>query len=52
MISCAIGRLRMIDVLKDVTIMLIPMLGVLALIIVWPDVVLWLPRQISPEFLK
>jgi len=52
MISCAIGKMRMFDVLKDVTIMLIPMLGVLALIIVWPDVVLWLPRQISPEFLK
>jgi TRAP-type C4-dicarboxylate transport system permease large subunit len=39
-------------VLKDVMIMLLPMLGVLALLIVWPDVALWLPRQISPEFLK
>jgi tripartite ATP-independent transporter DctM subunit len=52
MISCAIARIRMIDVLKDVLIMLIPMFGVLALVIVWPDFVLWLPRQISPEFLK
>jgi TRAP-type C4-dicarboxylate transport system permease large subunit len=52
MISCAIGKMRLIDVLKDVTIMLLPMLGVLALLIVWPDVALWLPRQISPEFLK
>jgi TRAP-type C4-dicarboxylate transport system permease large subunit len=44
--------MRLLDVLKDVSIMLIPMLGVLGLIIVWPDVALWLPRQISPEFLK
>ena len=52
MISCSIAKIRMVDALKDVMIMLIPMLGVLALVIVWPDVVLWLPRQISPEFLK
>jgi TRAP-type C4-dicarboxylate transport system permease large subunit len=52
MISCAIGKMRLIEVLKDVMIMLLPMLGVLALLIVWPDVALWLPRQISPEFLK
>ncbi len=52
MISCAIGKLRLIDVLKDVTLMLVPMLGVLALLIVWPELALWLPRQISPEFLK
>jgi tripartite ATP-independent transporter DctM subunit len=52
MISCAIARIRMIDVLKDVLIMLIPMFGVLAVVIAWPDFVLWLPRQISPEFLK
>ena len=42
----------MIDALKDVLIMLIPMLGVLVLVIVWPQVVLFLPSLISPEFLK
>ncbi|HZA94996.1 MAG TPA: TRAP transporter large permease subunit, partial [Burkholderiaceae bacterium] len=52
LISCAIAKIRMIDALKDVTIMLIPMLSVLALLIVWPDVALFLPRLISPEFLK
>jgi tripartite ATP-independent transporter DctM subunit len=52
MISCAIAKMRMIEVLKDVVIMLLPMLAVLALLIVWPDLALWLPRQISPEFLK
>jgi tripartite ATP-independent transporter DctM subunit len=52
MISCAIAKIRMVDALKDVMIMLIPMFGVLALVILWPDFVLWLPRQVSPEFLK
>jgi hypothetical protein len=32
--------------------MLIPMLAVLALLIVWPELVLFLPRLISPEFLR
>jgi hypothetical protein len=31
--------------------MLLPMFGVLVLLIVWPDVVLLLPRLVSPEFL-
>ncbi len=52
MISCAVAGVRILDVLKDVMIMLVPMLAVLAVVIVWPDFVLWLPRQISPEFLK
>jgi TRAP-type C4-dicarboxylate transport system permease large subunit len=52
MIACAIAKIRVVDALKDVMIMLIPMLGVLAIVILWPDFVLWLPRQISPEFLK
>ncbi|MGQ0676548.1 MAG: TRAP transporter large permease [Rhodospirillales bacterium] len=52
MICCAIAKMRIADAIKDVCLMLIPMLGVLALIIVWPDVVLFLPKLISPEFLK
>jgi hypothetical protein len=32
--------------------MLVPMLAVLALLIVWPDVALILPKLISPEFLR
>jgi len=30
----------------------VPMLMVLALVIMWPDVSLILPKLISPEFLK
>jgi hypothetical protein len=33
-------------------IMLLPMLGVLMLVILWPEVVLFLPKLVSPEFLK
>jgi len=52
MICCSIAGMRMIDALKDTMIMLMPMLGVLVLVIVWPGMVLWLPSLISPEFLK
>jgi tripartite ATP-independent transporter DctM subunit len=51
LIACSVAGIRMVDALKDVLIMLIPMLLVLALVIVWPDLVLFLPSLISPEFL-
>ena len=43
MIACAIAKIRMIDALKDVMIMLVPMLAVLALLILWPEMALFLP---------
>jgi tripartite ATP-independent transporter DctM subunit len=52
MIACSVAGIRMIDALRDTFIMLIPMLGVLVLVIVWPEFVLFLPRIVSPEFLK
>jgi tripartite ATP-independent transporter DctM subunit len=52
MISCAIGQIRLLDCIKDVALMLLPMLGVLALVIMWPEVALVLPRWLEPEFLK
>jgi tripartite ATP-independent transporter DctM subunit len=52
MIACSVAGMRMIDALKDTLLMLIPMLGVLVLVIVWPDFSLFLPRIVSPEFLK
>jgi tripartite ATP-independent transporter DctM subunit len=48
MISAHVAGIRIMDALKDVLIMLIPMLAVLALIIVWPTVVLFLPRLFPP----
>jgi tripartite ATP-independent transporter DctM subunit len=52
MISCSIAGVRLGDVLKDTMIMLIPMICVLVLVIVWPQVTLFIPGLISPEFLK
>jgi tripartite ATP-independent transporter DctM subunit len=52
LISCSIAGMRMIEALKDTCIMLLPMLAVLVLIILWPDVALFLPKLISPEFLR
>jgi tripartite ATP-independent transporter DctM subunit len=52
MISCAVAGIRMIAALKDTMIMLLPMLGVLALVILWPDIVLFLPSWIEPEFMR
>ena len=52
LICCSIAGLRLSDVIKDVMLMLLPMIGVLLLVIVWPQLVLFLPGLISPEFLK
>ena len=38
----------MVDALKDTMIMLLPMLAVLALVILWPSVALFLPRLFPP----
>jgi tripartite ATP-independent transporter DctM subunit len=52
MITCSIAGIRVVDALRDVSIMLIPMMLVLVLVIVWPAVVLVLPSLLSPEFLR
>jgi tripartite ATP-independent transporter DctM subunit len=52
MISCAVAKVPLKFALKDTLIMLVPMLVVLAACIVWPEIPLFLPRLISPEFLK
>jgi tripartite ATP-independent transporter DctM subunit len=52
MIACSVAGLRVGDALKDTMIMLLPMLGVLALIIIFPSIVLALPNLVSPEFLR
>ena len=52
MISCAVAKVPMRFAIKDTMIMLVPMLLVLAACILWPEIPLFLPRLISPEFLK
>ncbi|HYG56335.1 MAG TPA: TRAP transporter large permease [Burkholderiales bacterium] len=48
MISAHIAGMRLVDCLKDVIIMLIPMFLVLALVITWPSFTLFLPRLFPP----
>jgi tripartite ATP-independent transporter DctM subunit len=48
MISAHVAGIRIVDALRDVVIMLMPMFAVLALVIMWPDVVLFLPRLFPP----
>jgi tripartite ATP-independent transporter DctM subunit len=48
MIACAVAKIRIVDAIKDVVIMLIPMLIVLALIIVFPQIPLFLPKLFPP----
>jgi len=48
MIACSIAKIRIVDAIKDTMIMLVPMLLVLAAMIVWPNVALFLPRLFPP----
>jgi tripartite ATP-independent transporter DctM subunit len=50
LIACAIGEIPVLRALKDVGIILLPMLGVLLLIILLPDLILALPRLLLPRF--
>jgi len=38
--------------LRDTLIMLVPMLLMLAAIILWPEIPLFLPKLVAPELLK
>jgi tripartite ATP-independent transporter DctM subunit len=51
LISCSLGEIRVLNVLKDVGIILVPMLMLLIIVIVFPEFVLFLPRWITPNFL-
>jgi TRAP-type C4-dicarboxylate transport system permease large subunit len=52
MISCAVAGVPLRFAIKDTLIMLVPMVVVLAALIVWPDIALFLPRLVAPELLK
>jgi TRAP-type C4-dicarboxylate transport system permease large subunit len=51
LISCSLGDLKIIDALKDVGIVLAPMLLLLVVVIAFPEFVLWLPRLLAPAYL-
>jgi TRAP-type C4-dicarboxylate transport system permease large subunit len=50
LISCAIGNITVGQAIKHVAMILAPMLGILLLVIVFPSLVLWLPRLLMPQF--
>ncbi len=50
LIACAIGEIKVHQALKNVVIVLVPMLLVLLLVILLPDLILALPRWLMPRF--
>lgn len=51
LIASSIGKIKVVAALRDVGIILIPMLVLLVLVILFPELVLFLPRLIAPEYL-
>ena len=49
LIACTIGEIKLIAALKDVIIVLIPMLVVLLIVILFPEVILAIPRLLMPK---
>ena len=52
LIAASIGQIRLVQALKDVAVILLPMVVVLLLIIAMPDLILALPRLIMPKFIN
>ncbi len=52
LISAAIGGMNVVSVMRDVCIILAPMLLILILIIIFPEIALWLPRTLMPMTFK
>ncbi|WP_146347827.1 TRAP transporter large permease [Phaeobacter marinintestinus] len=49
LISASIGGLNVVQVVRDVAIILIPMLVILILLITFPEIALWLPKTLMPK---
>jgi len=52
LIAAAIGKVRLLEVLRDVAIILLPMLAVLFIIVLFPDLILALPRWLMPKYIN
>ena len=48
LISAAIGGLNVVQVLREVVIILAPMLAILILLAAFPQIILWLPQTLLP----
>ncbi|MEQ9689988.1 MAG: TRAP transporter large permease subunit, partial [Bauldia litoralis] len=51
LISCSIGKITVRQALRDVGIILAPMLVILAIVILFPALTLWLPRMLMGKFI-
>ncbi|MCG8509687.1 MAG: TRAP transporter large permease, partial [Rhodospirillales bacterium] len=51
LIACAVGEIKVLQALKDVGVILLPMLCVLLFVIFLPEVILWLPRAFMPAYI-
>ena len=51
LIAAAIGEIRLIHALRDVVVILFPMILVLGTVIVFPEIILTLPRWVMPRFI-
>ena len=52
MIACALGKITIRDAIRDVLILLVPMLAVLLFVILFPQAILALPRWLMPQFVR
>ncbi len=52
MIACSLGKVTIREAFRDVIVLLIPMLGVLTFVILFPDAILAIPRWLMPAFVK
>ncbi len=52
MVACSVAGVRLRYAIKDTMIMLVPMLVVLAMLILWPNLSLGLPRLIAPDLMR
>ena len=52
LIACALGKVTIREAIRDVAILLLPMLAILLFVILFPDAVLALPRWIKPQFMR
>ena len=52
MIACSVGGIKIKAAVKDTAILFIPLMTVLLIVILFPDLLLWLPRKVMPNFVK
>jgi tripartite ATP-independent transporter DctM subunit len=50
LIACSIAKIKVSEAIWDVAVILLPMLLMLLFVILFPDVILFLPRLIMPKF--